>query len=61
MVCIIDLYQEEDMKMRTRKWSTLLAAVIAMTGVSSITLAETARSMQTLQEILAATSRESGS
>ena len=47
--------------MRTRKWSTLLAAVIAMTGVSSITLAETARSMQTLQEILAATSRESGS
>lgn len=36
---IIDLYQEEDMKMRTKKWSTLLAAVIAMTGLSSITLA----------------------
>ena len=36
---IIDLYQEEDMKMRTKKWSTLLAAVIAMTELSSITLA----------------------
>jgi len=27
------------MKMRTKKWSALLAAVIAMTGLSNITLA----------------------